>query len=138
MNTESDKKNKLLATISLILGILSFGLFILASLSSIWIKLAHFDGYQALFSYIYLVLLTLLGSLILGITGCMIALVALIRIRKEAIHSKTLRTVIISLFLGGLGPAFVLIFLAFVMFFGSSTTPPHPPTGNTWILISLH
>ena len=112
MNTESDKKNELLAGISLILGILSLGLFILASLSLIWIRLAHFGEYQAI-SYVYWALLILLGSLILGIAGCMIALVALIRIRKEGIHSKTLRTVIVSLVLGGLGPAFILIYLTF-------------------------
>jgi hypothetical protein len=126
MNIDSSKKNKRLATTGLILGILSFGLLILAGLSSIWIKLAHFGEYQAVFSFVYLVLLTSLVSLILGTSGCMISIIALIGIRKEGIHSKTLPTVIISLFLGGLGPTFVLIYLAFVLYFGPST-PPHPP-----------
>ena len=135
MDTRSDGKTKRLATISLILGILSFGLFILASLSLIWIKLAHFGEYQAML-YVYLALLTLLGSLILGIPGCIIALVALIRIRKEGIHSKTLRTVIVSLVLGGVGPAFVLFYLAFVLLFDSSTPPPVPITPSSIIPLS--
>jgi len=124
MNTESDKKNELLAGISLILGILSFGLFILASLSLIWIRLAHFGEYQAI-SYVYWALLILLGSLILGIPGCMIALVALIRIRKQGSDNKTLRTAILGLVLGGIGPAFILFYVAFGLLFNPST--PAPP-----------
>ena len=127
MDTESNRKTKRLATIGLILGILSLGLFILAGLGLTWVKLAHFGEFQAML-YVYWAFFIFLGSLILGIPGCLIALVALLRIRMEGIHSKTLRTVIISLMLGGVGPAFILIYLAFTLLFDSSSPPPVPIT----------
>jgi len=123
MNTESDKKNELLAGISLILGILSLGLFILASLSLIWIRLAHFGEYQAI-SYVYWALLILLGSLILGIPGCIVAIIGLARIRKQGGDNKTLRTAILGLVLGGIGPAFILFYVAFGLLFNPSTPAP--------------
>ncbi len=123
MNTESNRKTTRLARISLVLDILSFGFFLFACLSLIWIKLAHFGEFQAML-YAYWTLLILLGSLILGIPGCMIALVALIRISKNGSDNKTQRTVITGLVLGGVGPAFILFYLAFVMLFYSPAPPP--------------
>jgi len=65
-----------------------------------------------------------LGSLILGLPGLVIAIIALIRISKDGSDNKTQRTVIVSLVLGGVGTAFVLFYLAFVLLFDSSTPPP--------------
>lgn len=123
MDTESNRKTTQLARISLVLGILSFGLFMLASLSLIWVKLAHLVEYQAML-YVYSALLVFLGSLILGIPGCMIALVAFIRISKDGSDKKTQRTVIIGLVLGGVGSAFILFYVGFSVLFYSPVPPP--------------
>lgn len=123
MDTQSDRKTARLAMTSLILGILSFGLFLFACLILIWIKLSPFDEFRAL-ALLGRAAILFLGSLILGLPGFVIALIALIRIRKEGDDNKTLRTVIIGLVLGGLGPAVVLIFLAYIFLFNSSSPPP--------------
>lgn len=123
MDTESNRKTKRLATISLILGILSFGLFLLACLILIWIKISAFDEFRAL-ALLGQAAILFLGSLILGLPGFVIALITFARIRKEGGDNKTLRTVIISLVLGGVGPAIVLILLAYIFLFNSSVPPP--------------
>lgn len=123
MDTESKRKTTQLARITLILGILSFGLFMLASLSLIWIKLAHFGEYQAML-FVYSAFLIYLGSLILGVPGLIIAMIALVRIIKDGSDNQTQRTVIIGLVLGGVGTAFVLFYVAFVVLFDSSAPPP--------------
>ena len=123
MDTESNRKTTQLARISFILGILSFGLFMLASLSLLWVKLAHLVEYQAML-YVYSVLLVFLGSLILGVPGLIIAMIALVRIIKDGSDNQTQRTVIIGLVLGGVGTAFVLFYVAFVVLFDSSAPPP--------------
>ena len=123
MDTESNRKTKRLATISLILGILSFGLFLLACLILIWIKISAFDEFNAL-ALLGQAAILFLGSLILGLPGCVIALMTFARIRKEGDDNKTLRTVILSLVLGGVGPAIVLILLAYIFLFNSSVPPP--------------
>ena len=135
MDTESNRKTTRLTRIGLVLGILSFGLFLFACLTLIWVKLAHFGEFQAML-YAYWALLILLGSLILGIPGCIIALVALIRISKDGSDNKTQRTVIIGLVLGGVGPAFILFYLAFGLLFDSSTPLPAPITPSSIIPLS--
>jgi uncharacterized membrane protein len=117
---------------SLTLGILSSGLFILACLSLIWIKLAHFGEYQAIL-YVYSAFLILLVSLILGIPGCIVAIIGLARIRKQGSDNKTLRTAILGLVLGGVGPAFILFYLTFGLLFDSSTPPPVMITPSSMI-----
>ena len=123
MDIESNRKTKWLATMSLILGILSFGLFLLACLVLIWIKVSAFDEFRAL-ALLGQAAILFLGSLILGLPGFVIALITFARIRKEGGDNKTLRTVIISLVLGGVGPAIVLILLAYIFLFNSSVPPP--------------
>jgi uncharacterized membrane protein len=123
MDTESNRKTTRLARISLVLGILSFGLFILASLSLIWVKLAHLGEYQAML-YVYSAFLVFLGSLILGLPGLVIAMLALVRIGKDGSDNQTQRTAIIGLVLGGVGPAFILFYLAFSVLFYSPAPPP--------------
>lgn len=123
MDTETDRRTTRLARISLILGILSFGLFMLANLSLIWVKLAHFGEYQAML-YVYSAFLVFLGSLILGLPGLVIAIITLIRISKDGSDNQTQRTVIAGLVLGGVGIAFILFYVAFVVLFDSSTPPP--------------
>ena len=123
MDAESNRKIARLATISLILGILSFGLFLFACLILIWIKLSPFDEFRAL-ALLGQAAILFLGSLILGIPGFVIAFISLARIRKEGGDDKTLRTVIIGLVLGSVGPTIVLIFLAYIFLFNSSVPPP--------------
>ena len=89
----------------------------------IWVKLAHLGEYQAML-YVYSALLVFLGSLIFGLPGLIIAMIALVRIGKDGSDHKTQRTVIIGLVLGGVGPAFVLFYLAFTVLFYSPTPPP--------------
>ncbi len=127
MDTQPDRKTARLAKISLILGILSFGLFLLACLILIWIKLSPFDEFRALASVGWAILLSV-GSLILGMPGLVIAMIALARIRRLGSDNKTLRTGVIGLVLGGVGPAITLIFLTFVLLFNSPTPPPVPIT----------
>ena len=129
MNTESHRKTTRLATISLILGILSFGLFAFASLGLIWVKLklAQFGEYQAMY-FVYSAFLMLLGSLILGLPGLILAIIALARIAKNGSDSKTQRVAVFGLVLCGIGAVFLLFYLALIVFFGSSSPPPVPVT----------
>jgi len=123
MNAQSASKTKRLAAIGLVLGILSSGLFLLACLILIWIKLSPFDEFRAL-ALLGQVAILLLGSLILGLPGFVLALIALLRIRKEENIHKTPGMVIMGLALGGLGPAVILILLGYIILFNSSAPPP--------------
>ena len=123
MDTESNRKTTRLARISLVLGILSFGLFLFACLSLIWIKLSPFNESTAIL-FVSWAFMLFLGSLIVGLPGLILAVIALVRIIKDGSDNKTQRTVIIGLVLGGVGTTFVLFYLAFVLLFDSSTPSP--------------
>lgn len=112
-----------LSTTNLILGILSFGFFLFTCLILLWIKLSPFYESKAILLLI-LAMISLLGSLILGIPGLIIGLIALIRIRKQGGDNKIMRTAILSLVLNGLGIAVLLIYLGYTVLFNPPTPPP--------------
>ena len=122
MNAQSNAKTKRLATTSLILGILSFGLFLFTCLILSWIKLSPFNETKAIL-LVSLALILVLGSLILGIPGLVTGFVALIRIRKQGDGNKIMPTTILGLVLSGFGIAVFLVYLAYIVLL----SPPHPP-----------
>jgi hypothetical protein len=127
MHMQPVRKTARLAKLSLVFGILSFGLFLFACLSLIWIKHSHFNEYKAILLVGWAFIL-ILGSIILALPGLVIAIIVLARIRRVRSDNKTLRTAIIGFMFSSVGPAFVLIYLAFALLFNSS---PHPPVTIT-------
>ena len=127
MNTQSNAKTKRLAITSLILGILSSGLFLFACLILLWVKLSPSGGWgefgEIAMGIVGLALLLILGSSALGIPGLIIGFSVLLRIKKDGDVNKIMGITILSLVLNGLGVTVFLIYLAYIFVLN----PPHPP-----------
>ena len=110
MKTESDTKNKWLATLSLILGTLSFGFAFVSCLPILWGR--HTGGQDAILLALgMLALLIMLGGLILGIPGFIVGVIALVRFRKQRDHNRIMRMAVVGILLSSLGGATLFIFL---------------------------
>ena len=137
MNAQSGGNTKRLANASRILGIMSFGLLVLPILILLYARFSgRYTDFAEVLSVGFLAAFLILGCLVVGIPGCIIALVTLIRIRRVGSDNETLRIVIIGLLLSGVGPAFVLIYLAFSLLFNNPTPPPVQITPSSIIPLS--
>lgn len=135
LDTQSAGKTKRLAKIGLILGIVSFGLLLLTLLLLLWIKFSDYDNFSKLGMFGWAVLL-FLGSLILGISGCIIALIALRKYREESNDQKIKRTAIVGLIFSILAVVIALAMIVSAWISASNnslpdTSTPMPSTPNT-------
>jgi len=129
MNQTSDQKTARLATISLVLGILSLGLVVIAILILIWIRLPFGPADDAsIFSLGFLAVFLMLGGAILGIPGWLLGRVARRknsagnndpRISKTASRGQTLSA-------WGVGITMVIIVVALII--GRNIPPSGPVT----------
>lgn len=109
MNTKSSDRTKGLATISLILGIISLGLALSSFLPILWARQGgSFGMVIALGS---LALVSMLGGLIIGTPGLILGVIALVRGRKQRDQSIILRLATVGIILNGLGMATIFIFI---------------------------
>jgi uncharacterized membrane protein len=109
------------------LGILSLGLLLLTFLLAVWIKFSDYDEFRKL-ALVGWVVISFLGSLILGIPGCIIALIALRRNKAEGDDPSIKRIAVVGLVLGGLGIVTILILFAYALVFAPSIPPPDMQT----------
>ena len=124
MDAQSDVKTKRLATISLILGILSFGLILIAIILILRVRLPGGPTDDASRMALgFLGVFLMLGSLILGIPACITALIARRRNNEGGNDQKTNKTAAIGLTLGILGIAIVLILFAYALIFAPRIPP---------------
>ena len=126
MNIRSDGTTARLATISLILGIVSFGLLIFTILFLVWIKFSPYDEFEklALVGWAFIIFL---GCFIVGISGCIVAIITLRRNQAEGSDQGIKRIAFTGLVLSGLVIVFVGVLLIYVFFFNSSNPPPPVP-----------
>jgi len=125
MDTQSNVNTKRLATLSLILGILSFGLVSVALIIIIRLRLPGAPSDDAsTFSLGFLAVFLLLGGLILGIPGLITGLNARKK-NEEAGDNQTIRRIAtIGLRLSVTGVTIVVILFAYALIFRTSTPPP--------------
>ena len=126
MDASSTGTTGRLANGSRILGIISFGLLVVTILFLVWIKFSTYDEFEKL-ALLGWVLIIFLGSFIVGIPGCIIAIIALGRNNAAENDPGIKRTALTGLVLSGLVVAFVGILLVYVFFFNSSNPPPPVP-----------
>ncbi|MEW6287400.1 MAG: hypothetical protein AB1509_14350 [Chloroflexota bacterium] len=129
MNAQQDRKTAFLATVSLILGILSFGLVLVAMGILIRVRLPGGPTDDApLLALGFLAVFLMLGGLVLGIPGWLIAAVARHRNNTEGNDQKTRKTAAAGLILNGSGVAAVVLLFGIAWLFGPNTAPPIPLT----------
>lgn len=129
MKTQSNRNTAFLATISLILGILSFGLVLVAIGILISVRLPggpNDDG--SLFALGFLAVFLMLGGVVLGIPGWLIAAVARHKNKAEGNDQKIRNTATAGLILNGLGVAAVVTLFVIARLLGPNTVPPVPLT----------
>lgn len=128
MNMEAQRKTKRLATISRVLGILSFLLILFPLGLRLWTIINGPLGDWSQLGLAFLAVYMMLGSLLTGIPGLIIALLALNRNKAEGDDQaikKIANTGLVFSILGVLG-ALVLIISAWI--FASNNPPPAPTT----------
>ena len=121
MNTRSDRNTTWLAIISLILGILSFGLALVSFLPILWGRQG--GQFAMVFAMGVLAMSALLGGLILGIPGFIMGVIALIRFRKQRGHNRIMRMATVGISLSILGIATLLVFLLIPLLFDPLAPP---------------
>jgi len=128
MNTASQRKTERLAKISRVLGILSFLLILFPLGLRLWTIIKGPLGDWSMLGWAYLAVFMMVGSLLTGIPGLIIALIALNRNKAEggdqAIKGIANTGLVLSI-LGILG-ASVMIISAWI--YASNNPPPPAPT----------
>ena len=125
MDIEPSVKTKRLALVSLILGILSFVLVIVALIIVIRLRLSGVPSDDAsIFSLGFMVVFLLLGGLILGIPGFITGLNARKKNEQEGDDQKFRRTATIGFRLSAAGITIVVILFAYALIFGTNAPLP--------------
>ena len=124
MSTEVQRKTKRLATISLALGILSCLLILFPLGLRLWTIIIGPLGDWSMLGMAFLAVFMMLGSLLLGVPGLIIAWMALMRNKVEGNDvTKRIATTGLVLNLLGILVALVLIISAWLY---ASNNPPSP------------
>jgi len=127
MDTQSINKNERLAKTSRILGIISSGFLLLTFLIGLWIRFSDFDEFKKL-ALLSWVAYSFLGSLITGLPGCSIAVIALRKNKAAGDDPGIKRIAVTGLILGSLEIVTILIFFIYFLLFGPSGPLPGPQT----------
>ena len=126
MHIQPVNKTERLAKISRALGIVSSVFLVIAILIGVWIRFSDFDEFRKL-ALLGWVIFPFLGSLITGIPGCIIAIIALSRNKAEGGDPTVKKTAKLGLALSILGiVTAVAVFIVTLIF--SSKNPPPPIT----------
>ena len=134
MDMQSDRKTERLAKTSRILGILSFLLNLFPLGLFIWTRISGPLGNDfSLLGWVFLSLFLMLGGLLVGIPGCITALLALRKNRAEGDDPNIKKIATTGLIFSLLGVVMALIIIVSGWVFASNNPPPEintpiPPT----------
>ena len=129
MNTQSNRKTERLAKISRVLGILSFLLILFPLGLFIWTRIYGPLGDDfSMLGWAYLAVFMMLGSLLIGIPGCITALLALQKNKAEGDDPNIKRLATTGLVLSVAGVVCALVIIVSTWVFASNNPPPDMST----------
>ena len=128
MNTQSTGKTERLAKISRVLGILSFLLILFPLGLRLWTIIKGPLGDWSMLGWAYLAVFMMLGSLLTGIPGLIIAWLALNRNKAEGGDSAIKRIASTGLVFSLLGIVGALLMIISAWIYASNNPPPPAPT----------
>ena len=117
MQTQSGRNTQRLANANRILGIMSFGLLVLPILILLYARFSgRYTDFAEVLSVGFLAAFLMLGSLAVGIPGCITALIALGKTMKEIGDKRIKKIATMGLILSSLGVFVVPLLFIYLRF----------------------